>query len=190
MMVTTANCGYQWLLSWRGVWRNSYIFIQENAKKMHLKRWSAKWWRFCRPRCVNTPKTMQWVDRWMDESDGRPTSSLWHYGNQSRGYFNYGRPSAMATCCAPACSQALPVKPQGVWARGSEAWAGSRDLRNLEFVRWGSSGPSSLMVVADALAPHRHNLISSDHADSVVTIVLHISRVTLSTLNKQCSVGR
>ena len=52
----------------------------------------------------------------------------------------------MATCCAPACSQALPVKPQGVWARGSEAWAGSRDLRNLEFVRWGSSGPSSLMT--------------------------------------------
>ena len=51
----------------------------------------------------------------------------------------------MASCCAPACSQALPVKPQGVWARGSEAWAGSRDLRNLEFVRWGSSGPSSLM---------------------------------------------
>ena len=51
----------------------------------------------------------------------------------------------MATCCAPACSQALPVKPQGVWARGSEAWAGSRDRRNLEFLRWGSSGPSSLM---------------------------------------------
>ena len=54
----------------------------------------------------------------------------------------------MASCCAPACSQALPVKPQGVWARGSEAWAGSRDLRNLEFVRWGSSGPSSLMLYA------------------------------------------
>ena len=52
----------------------------------------------------------------------------------------------MAPCCAPACSPALPVKPQGVWARGSEAWAGSRDRRNLEFVRWGSSGPSSLMV--------------------------------------------
>ena len=52
----------------------------------------------------------------------------------------------MASCCAPACSLALPVKPQGVWARGSEAWAGSRDLRNLEFVRWGASGPSSLMI--------------------------------------------
>ena len=51
----------------------------------------------------------------------------------------------MAPCSAPACSPALPVKPQGVWARGSEAWAGSRDRRNLEFVRWGSSGPSSLM---------------------------------------------
>ena len=57
----------------------------------------------------------------------------------------------MATCCAPACSQALPVKPQGVWARGSEAWAGSRDLRNLEFVRWGSSGPSSLMSFSISL---------------------------------------
>ena len=31
---------------------------------------------------------------------------------------------------APACSQALPVKPQGVWARGIEAWARSRDRRN------------------------------------------------------------
>ena len=51
----------------------------------------------------------------------------------------------MTTWCAPACSQALPVKPQGVWARGIEAWAGSRDIRNLEFRRWGSSGPSSLM---------------------------------------------
>ena len=51
----------------------------------------------------------------------------------------------MTTCCAPACSQALPVKPQGVWARGIEAWAWSRDHRNMEFLRWGSSGPSSLM---------------------------------------------
>ena len=68
----------------------------------------------------------------------------------------------MATCCAPACSQALLVKPQGVWARGSEAWAGSRDLRNLEFVRWGSSGappssgPSSLMrSPVKLMAPRR-----------------------------------
>ena len=53
--------------------------------------------------------------------------------------------STMTTRCAPTCSQALPVKPQGVWARGIEAWAGSRDLWNLEFRRWGSSGPSSLM---------------------------------------------
>ena len=29
--------------------------------------------------------------------------------------------TAMTACCAPACSQALPVKPQGVWARGIEA---------------------------------------------------------------------
>ena len=81
-------------------------------------------------------------------SKAREYSSHSHYGNQSRGYFNYGRPLwPPAQCCAPACSQALPVKPQGVWARGSEAWAGSRDLRNLEFVRWGSSGPSSLMQI-------------------------------------------
>ena len=37
----------------------------------------------------------------------------------------------MTTHCAPACSQALPVKPQGVWAKGIEAWARSRDRRNL-----------------------------------------------------------
>ena len=36
----------------------------------------------------------------------------------------------------------------GVWARGIEAWAWSRDRRNLEFLRWGSSGPSSLMTSA------------------------------------------
>ena len=50
--------------------------------------------------------------------------------------------TAMTACCAPACSQALPVKPQGVWARGIEAWARSDDLRNS---RWRSSGPSSVM---------------------------------------------
>ena len=38
--------------------------------------------------------------------------------------------TAMTARCAPACSQALPVKPQGVWARGIEAWARSRDLWN------------------------------------------------------------
>ena len=32
----------------------------------------------------------------------------------------------------PACSQVLPVKPQGVWARGVESWARSRD-QVLEF---------------------------------------------------------
>ena len=35
----------------------------------------------------------------------------------------------MTIHCGPACSQVLPVKPQGVWARGVEAWARSRDLR-------------------------------------------------------------
>ena len=58
--------------------------------------------------------------------------------------FNGGK-ATTTTRCVPACSQALPVKPQGVWVRGIEAWAGSRDLRNQEFRRWGSSGPSSLM---------------------------------------------
>ena len=36
----------------------------------------------------------------------------------------------MTTRCAPACSQVLPVKPQGVWARGIEPWARSRDRRD------------------------------------------------------------
>ena len=47
---------------------------------------------------------------------------------------NGGR-TTFSTRCAPASSQTLPVKSQGVWARG----------RNLEFRRWGSSGPSSLI---------------------------------------------
>ena len=58
-----------------------------------------------------------------------------------------GGKTTMTTRCAPACSQALPVKPQGVWARGIEAWVGSRDLRNQGFRRWVSSGPSSLMII-------------------------------------------
>ena len=57
----------------------------------------------------------------------------------------------MTTRCAPACSQALPVKPQGVWARGIEAWSRSCDLRKLEFRRLGSSGPSSLMKTIKSL---------------------------------------
>ena len=54
--------------------------------------------------------------------------------------FNEGR-TTMTTRCAPA----LLVKPQGVWARGVEVWVGSCDLRNQEFRRWGSSGPTNLM---------------------------------------------
>ena len=54
--------------------------------------------------------------------------------------------TTMTARCAPACSQALPVKPQGVWARGIEAWARSRRPPKLEFRRWRSSGPSSLMI--------------------------------------------
>ena len=48
--------------------------------------------------------------------------------------FNWGR-TTMTTRCAPAFSQALPVKPQGVWATGIEAWARGRDRWNLEFRR-------------------------------------------------------
>ena len=65
--------------------------------------------------------------------------------------FNGGR-TTMTTRCVPACRQALPVKPQGVWARGIEAWARSRDRVNLEFWRWWSSGPSSLMLATRLLA--------------------------------------
>ena len=44
--------------------------------------------------------------------------------------FNWGS-TAMTARCAPACSQILPVKPQGVWTRGIEAWAWSRDRRKV-----------------------------------------------------------
>ena len=49
--------------------------------------------------------------------------------------------------CAPACSQALPVKPQGhgYWSVSEVSWH-----PNLELWRWQSSGPSSLMVVSCA----------------------------------------
>ena len=49
--------------------------------------------------------------------------------------------TAMTACCAPACSQALPVEPQGVWARGIEAWAKSRDRRNWSCGGGGLRGP-------------------------------------------------
>ena len=51
----------------------------------------------------------------------------------------------ITTHCAPAFSQVVPFKPQGVWARGVEAWAGSRDLRNWSFGGGGLQGPPSLM---------------------------------------------
>ena len=54
--------------------------------------------------------------------------------------FNGGT-TTMTTRCAPACSQALPVKPQGVWARGIEAWVRSRDLWNWSFGGGGLQGP-------------------------------------------------
>ena len=83
----------------------------------------------------------------------------------------------MATCCAPACSQALPVKPQGVWARGSEAWAGSRDLRNLEFVRWAqvfrALQPNELMIT--------FLVVCSMCFDRLITILLQKS-LTLSAM--------
>ena len=67
-------------------------------------------------------------------------SLFWHAWRESIPRLFNDRRTTMTTRCAPACSQALPVKPQGVWARGIETWAGSRDLRNLGFRRWGSPG--------------------------------------------------
>ena len=49
--------------------------------------------------------------------------------------------TAMTACCAPACSQALPVKPQGVWARGIDAWARSRDRHKWSCGGGGLRGP-------------------------------------------------
>ena len=80
----------------------------------------------------------------------------------------------MTTRCAPACSQALPVKPQGVWARGIEGWAWSpdRDLGNLEFRRWGSSGPSSLMLVNGA-----------DDSSCLSTIYVSVNQISIGSDN-------
>ena len=59
--------------------------------------------------------------------------------------FNGGT-TTMTTRCAPACSQALPVKPEGLgqryWSVSEVTWP-----LKLEFRRWGSSGPSSLMII-------------------------------------------
>ena len=77
-----------------------------------------------------------------------------HYGNQF-----WWWETTMTTRCGPACSQALPVKPQGVWARGIEAWAWSRDRRNLEFLLWGSSGPSSLMLSTPTCDVTMHKMV-------------------------------
>ena len=82
----------------------------------------------CQPQTVVQPKTLR-------ESIPR--------------LFNVGG-TITTTHCAPACSQVLPVKPQGVWTRSVEAWAAGvtwpPTAPNLEFRRWGSSGPSSLMT--------------------------------------------
>ena len=48
--------------------------------------------------------------------------------------------TAMTTCCVPACSQALPVKPQ-YWCVSEVTWPPQMELR-----RWRSSGPSSVMI--------------------------------------------
>ena len=52
--------------------------------------------------------------------------------------------TTMTARCAPVCSQALPVKSQGVLARGIEAWARSRDLRNWSCGSGGLRGPPVL----------------------------------------------
>ena len=66
--------------------------------------------------------------------------------------FNEGR-TTMTTRCASACSQALPVKPQGVWARGIEAWAGHVTSEIWCFGGGGSSGPPSLMKLGCCPCP-------------------------------------
>ena len=87
---------------------------------------------------------------WLDEDDDYQITNLksaWVLGTLRESIprlFNGGM-TTMTTHCAPACSQVLPVKPQGVWARGIEVWAGSHDRRNQEFQRWGSLGPSIVM---------------------------------------------
>ena len=95
--------------------------------------------------------------------------------------FNGGR-TTMTTRCAPACSQALTFKALGVWARGIEAWAWSRDSRNLEFRRWGSSGPSSLMVVFVRVTIHQilHTSTSISFSISGISIS-RISGIGLCT---------
>ena len=71
----------------------------------------------------------------------------WHYGNQSRGCLMGGGPL-------------WPTAVPGL--AGTEAWVRSRDLRNLEFRRWGSSGLSSLMETTSLCiclhTPHEHDL--------------------------------
>ena len=81
-----------------------------------------------------------WIDTYPspDEADH-------HYGNQSRGFL-MGGTTIMTTCCAPVCCQALPVKlhrglGQRYWSVSEVTWP-----PKLEFRRWGSSGPSSLMT--------------------------------------------
>ena len=52
--------------------------------------------------------------------------------------------TAMTARCALACSQALPVKPQGVWARIFKSVSAVMWPPKLELRRWRSSGHSSL----------------------------------------------
>ena len=79
--------------------------------KMHLKISSVKWRPFC-------PRRDEWTLFPDDQSLRESIPRLLNEGT-----------TTMTACCAPVCSQALPIKPQGVWARSIEAWARSRDLR-------------------------------------------------------------
>ena len=54
--------------------------------------------------------------------------------------------TTMTAHCAPACSQALPVKPRGVWVMGIEAWARSLESGVAEVAVFGALQPNGSVM--------------------------------------------